>query len=665
MKGLVVFLLVGLMLGTAAWSAEAPVAVSPANGSRPALIGDRCPTFSWGVVDEAVGYELVVYRLGAEGERAEPALRESFAGSVGAWTPSLDRCLERGGRYAWSVRAVARKSRSAWSAPSLFKVAAMPGEAELEAAIRVVSSYIAARDAALSSTPSDGEEKAARRDEPAAAPVPVAPPGTQLAVDGNVDAVSFSGDGSLVTGLDPANLSGAVPVTKGGTGATDAASARTNLGVAAGAHTVDTSAATICDAGEILNGSGKCNADLGLDDLEVGRLTLYGDDTVKGASVDLFNGASEDGVTDKWRIEADVDLTIQADGVTTATFSESGGFRSLTGSVSDTTAAVEGDLSARSVNGYLGVEGGAIEGWSLADQSLGVLGINSDSVNDWGVGVSGASSGGVVNLAGVRGQASATGDQDNAYAVHAVAFGTGATEVRGVHASASSSGTGTVYGLHAEAASTGAGLAVPIHASGAHDVSGSTTFDAHLRIEDAGIQMLIDENEIEVATAAGGAATLYLNFNRDGEVYTGGELRVGSIPVTSGSSALCWDGSGDSLINACTSLRALKTNIRDLAIGRDTFMKLRPRQFDWLESGTGDLGFVAEEVEQVSPTLASYANGELAGVKYRQLTSLITKVVQEQQEVIDDLVAASKLAEARIAELRRELEEQRRSGGAG
>ena len=42
---------------------------------------------------------------GAESEEA-PVVRKTFRGLVNGWTPSLDSCFERGGRYAWSVRAV-------------------------------------------------------------------------------------------------------------------------------------------------------------------------------------------------------------------------------------------------------------------------------------------------------------------------------------------------------------------------------------------------------------------------------------------------------------------------------------------------------------------------------------------------------------------------------
>lgn len=136
--------LVALTLPGTASAAEAPVAVSPGDAAEIALVEDRCPTFSWGEMEGATSYELVAYRVGDEGEATQPMLQRSFPGSVSSWTPALDQCLERGGRYGWSVRAVNEKGASKWSAPNLFEVAAGPSEVELEAALEIVEQYLRA-----------------------------------------------------------------------------------------------------------------------------------------------------------------------------------------------------------------------------------------------------------------------------------------------------------------------------------------------------------------------------------------------------------------------------------------------------------------------------------------------------------------------------------------
>ena len=113
---------------SSAWGAEVPVAVSPGSGSEVALVEARCPTFSWGAVADAESYEVVVYRVGGEGEEARAVLEQEIAGAASSWTPSLGGCLERGGHYAWSVRAAGREGAGDWSEPIWFEVAIAGGQ---------------------------------------------------------------------------------------------------------------------------------------------------------------------------------------------------------------------------------------------------------------------------------------------------------------------------------------------------------------------------------------------------------------------------------------------------------------------------------------------------------------------------------------------------------
>lgn len=196
---------------THATGPEAPITVSPGNRTTLALVEARCPTFSWGAVAGAEAYELVVYELGNPDEEAQAVLREAFHGSVSAWTPSLERCLKRGARYAWSVRTDRTLEPGRWSEPSLFQVAAAPREMELAEALRVVRAHLADRP---QEAPANPEQRTSEQGRPtsresrppsshAVSSVPksatVSP--TLLSVSGNVNAESFSGDGSELTNL--------------------------------------------------------------------------------------------------------------------------------------------------------------------------------------------------------------------------------------------------------------------------------------------------------------------------------------------------------------------------------------------------------------------------------------------------------------------------------
>ena len=54
-------------------------------------------------------------RIGEEGDEAQPVLRETFAGAVNGWTPSLDHCLES---TVWTQRWIVRRSTPSLSANS-------------------------------------------------------------------------------------------------------------------------------------------------------------------------------------------------------------------------------------------------------------------------------------------------------------------------------------------------------------------------------------------------------------------------------------------------------------------------------------------------------------------------------------------------------------------
>lgn len=134
---LTVFTLVLLGLGTGrSVAARGPLTVSPGGVDNMSTIADRCPTFSWSAAATAGPYQLVVYRLDDRevAQDATELFRVSLPAGSQAWTPPVEQCLERGGRYAWSVRTASKAGEegSAWGPPALFSVALGPSVAELE-----------------------------------------------------------------------------------------------------------------------------------------------------------------------------------------------------------------------------------------------------------------------------------------------------------------------------------------------------------------------------------------------------------------------------------------------------------------------------------------------------------------------------------------------------
>ena len=119
--------------------AAASVPVSPEGISAHA-----CPTFSWSLSDGAEGYEVVVYGVDDRGEAGvEPVLSATLPVGVQSWTPSAERCLEWGGSYAWSVRALDGDGAGEWSGAELFEVAGAPSPEEVAAAVETLRRYLA------------------------------------------------------------------------------------------------------------------------------------------------------------------------------------------------------------------------------------------------------------------------------------------------------------------------------------------------------------------------------------------------------------------------------------------------------------------------------------------------------------------------------------------
>jgi hypothetical protein len=97
-----------------------------------------------------------------------------------------------------------------------------------------------------------------------------------------------------------------------------------------------------------------------------------------------------------------------------------------------------------------------------------------------------------------------------------------------------------------------------------------------------------------------------------------------------------------------TSAERYKENIETLDSG-DIIYNLRPVTFDWKETGERDYGLIAEEVNEHLPELVKKSEeGEVEGIKYTKLTSLLIKAVQDQAKQIEDLKREIRYIENRL-----------------
>jgi hypothetical protein len=159
-----------------------------------------------------------------------------------------------------------------------------------------------------------------------------------------------------------------------------------------------------------------------------------------------------------------------------------------------------------------------------------------------------------------------------------------------------------------------------------------------------------------LGSISGSMQSIALSWNNANDVSAKGRLTINNIPTGSTSNVLCSSAANSGRIERCSSTRKLKENIVDLPLGLDIVSRMRPVSFTWKANGNEDIGFIAEEMADLNPVLAIYnEQGEPDGVKYANLTAVLAKAMQEQQQAIEQQKEKIETQASMIEELRVEL----------
>ena len=133
-------------------------------------------------------------------------------------------------------------------------------------------------------------------------------------------------------------------------------------------------------------------------------------------------------------------------------------------------------------------------------------------------------------------------------------------------------------------------------------------------------------NLYQAWTNTGG--TSYIGTNgTDWEFYVGGAIKF-QINSSGGSSV---------------SDEKFKENIEDISYGLDTVKALKPRNFKWKDTKENSIGFIAQEVQPIINEIINEPLESPEGlengmsINYSALTAVLTKAIQEQQAIIEDL----------------------------
>lgn len=199
--------------------------------------------------------------------------------------------------------------------------------------------------------------------------------------------------------------------------------------------------------------------------------------------------------------------------------------------------------------------------------------------------------------------------------------------------------------------STALGGSIDLQATATNSVGINLDSSVSQTVANANIMVIMGGN-VGIGTTAP-AGTLDV----DGTTY----LRTTSASVA-GDSAVCRNGSGEITVNTsattCSvSSQRYKNSIEDLGIGIDFVNGMRAVSYLRNGDNAQEIGFIAEEIAALDSRLVFYeADGTtVRGVKYEQITAVLTKAIQDQSGKLDGINTSLLAQGLRIDSLSAEL----------
>jgi hypothetical protein len=180
----------------------------------------------------------------------------------------------------------------------------------------------------------------------------------------------------------------------------------------------------------------------------------------------------------------------------------------------------------------------------------------------------------------------------------------------------------------------------------------STTTNAILRLQNSNSGYTTSDGFAISSTTS----SVYVSNKEPGDIwiYTDNDftkmiiLRAnGTVDLThysgSGNQELGVDNSGEIIFYSASDGRHKKRVTSNIK-GIEAVMKLKPLEYQWNKDvpnydGHNEIGFIAQEVKEVIPLAVPYDEDKvnMLGIKDRAIIATLTKAIQEQQEMIEDL----------------------------
>jgi len=117
--------------------------------------------------------------------------------------------------------------------------------------------------------------------------------------------------------------------------------------------------------------------------------------------------------------------------------------------------------------------------------------------------------------------------------------------------------------------------------------------------------------------------------------------------VATGSGQINANGASAAAFGSYSDAR-LKENIEPLPSQLDNILALKPSEFDYKDGSGHQIGFIAQEMQEVYPDVVSEGENDMLTITgWSKTEARLVKAIQEQQTIINDLKARIEILEAK------------------
>jgi hypothetical protein len=103
--------------------------------------------------------------------------------------------------------------------------------------------------------------------------------------------------------------------------------------------------------------------------------------------------------------------------------------------------------------------------------------------------------------------------------------------------------------------------------------------------------------------------------------------------------------------------RRLKDNIKDLnEYGIAEVLKMQPRRYTLKGSGTPDIGFIAQELKEITPEIVHGEGKEILAVEYGKISLILVNAIKEQQTMIKNQQTMIKSLQDEVESLKTKIQ---------